>query len=453
MDLWYHEEKEGEHMKRQLCRSLAVLLLTGLLFSGGMRAEAKGSAVAEYTAPDGLKVISYSPNWSDSNKLKSLHDELLQNVHGDEIKLLKEIEIYDDYPSGDGVAGQYIFQSLTSVLPIKQKMQPGKIELYGGHEHADVASFAHTLSHEYGHHVTHYYTLQTDGYALTDSKHWKETSYARMRGLTNDERVAVDDVAHRWQVAEIAAEDYVQLFGSPLAHEATRFESRVEQALSGKEPSAMSWSASMYNVQPQENLALPLASEVPGLYSFFHKQMKGADGTYKPPAKPVLNLASYSKQGDAGYQLQFSWSLEGEKPNVSYTLVTYTDKDLLAEPIVTKSAQQKHEVKYGPVVTRRGGYIYTYQEPSAKGVRHFKLYAYGDNGWVSESPVLTVDLSNPTQVQVVEKDKVVPVAKSEVPAMAEPSFDLSGHGWIRSLVGSLKNGIDAMSSFLGKFFT
>ncbi|PWK14267.1 hypothetical protein [Tumebacillus permanentifrigoris] len=439
-------------MIRILRRPMAVLLLTGLLVGSGMQAEAKSPTVAEYTAPDGLKVISTSPNWSDPNKLKSLHDELLQNVHGDEIKLLKEIDIYDDYPSGNGVAGQYIFQTLSSVLPVKQKMQPGKIELYGGHEHQDVASFAHTLSHEYGHHVTHYYTLQTDGYALTDPKRWKETTYARMRGLSNDERVAVDDVDHRWQIAEIAAEDYVQMFGSPLAHEPTKFESRVEQAVSGKEPAAMSWSASMYNVQPQENLALPLASDVPGLYSFFYKQIKGDDGKYAPPVKPVLNLASYAKQGDVGYQLQFSWSLEGEKPNVAYTLVTYSDKDLLAEPVVTKTAQQKHEVKYGPVVTRRGGYIYTYQEPSAKGVRHFKLYAFGDNGWVSESPVLTVDLSNPTQVQVVEKDKVVPVAKSAVPAMAEPTFELPSGGWIESVVGNLKRVIDAMSSFLHEFF-
>lgn len=442
-------------MIRKLRQTIPVLLLVGLLFCGGSSAEAKDSTVAEYTASDGLKVVSYSPNWSDTSKLKDLHDELLQNGHGDEIKLLKEIDIYDDYPHGDGVAGQYIFQTLSTVFPSRQKMQPGTIELYGGKEHKTVDEFAHTLSHEYGHHVTHYYTLQTDGFALTDSRKWKDSTYARMRGLSNDTRVGVDDVDHRWQIAEIAAEDYVQLFGSPKAHAITPFESRVEQALKGKDPAGMSWSASMYNVQPQENLDLPLASQVPGLYQYLNKQMKGEEGAYTPPAKPVLNLASYSKQGDVGYQVQFSWSLEGESPNTQYTLVTYTDNDLLAEPIVTKTADQKHDVKYGPVVTRRGAYIYTYQEPSAKGVRHFKLYAMGENGWVSESSVLTVDMSNPTKVQVADKDKVVPVEKPTVPAMAEPGksgFELNVSGWISSLVMSLKRVIDSISSFLHAIF-
>ncbi|KEO83689.1 hypothetical protein EL26_08525 [Tumebacillus flagellatus] len=430
---------------------MTVLLLVSLLFLGGARAEAKGSAVAEYTDPDGMTVKSFSPSWKDTAKLKALHDELYQNVHGDEIKLLNEIDIYDDYPQGDGVAGQYIFSTIASVLPIKQKMQPGKIELYGGQEHQTVASFAHTLSHEYGHHVTHYYTLLQDGFPLTDESKWKDTTYARMRGLSHDSRVAVDGVDHRWQIAEIAAEDYVQLFGSPNAHAPTEFASRVEQALQGKEPSAMSWSASMYNIQPQENLSLPLASQVPGLYEWLHKLMTGTDGSYKPPGQPVLNLASYTKQGDVGYQLQFTWHAENEPKNVQYTLVTYTDSDLLAEPIVTREAGQKHEVRYGPVVTRRGAYIYTYQEPSAKGVRHFKLYAFGDNGWVSESPVLTVDMNNPSSVQVETKDKITPVARPAVPEMKdEPVFDFKvGNGrWLEGLVGGLKSAIDSITSFL-----
>ncbi|MBL0387821.1 hypothetical protein JJB07_14360 [Tumebacillus sp. ITR2] len=435
-------------------RMIAVLLFAVLLFIGGTPAVAKGSAVAQYSATDGMKIISYSPSWTDSAKLKDLHDELLQNVHGDEIKLLQEIDIYDDYPQGDGVAGQYIFSTISSVLPVKQKMQPGRIELYGGQEHQTVASFAHTLSHEYGHHVTHYYTLLQDGFPLTDDKKWKDTTYARLRGLSGDARIAVDGVDHRWQIAEIAAEDYVQLFGSTNAHAATPFESRVEQALKGKDPAAMSWSASMYNIQPQENLALPLASQVPGLYEWLHKLMTGSDGTYNPPGQPVLNLASYTKQGDVGNQLQFTWSLDPEPKNVSYTLVTYTDKDLLAEPIVTRTNGQKHEVNYGPVVTRRGGYIYTYQEPSAKGVRHFKLYAFGANGWVSESPVLTVDMGNPTSVQVQAKDKIVPVERPAVPVMSTQSFDLSGggSGWLAELVGGLKSAIDSITSFLHTVF-
>ena len=404
---------------------IALLGLTICLAGGRAASAGNETPLAEYTSPEGIVITSYSPAWTDPAKLQDMHQELLQNTHGEEIRLLKEIEIHDDYPRGKGVAGQYIFQTISTVLSLKQKMQPGKIELYGGADHETVASFAHTLSHEYGHHVTHYYTLQTDMYPLTDAKHWKDTTYARMRGLTEDERVGVGDVDHRWQVAEIAAEDYVQLFGSPLAKAPTPFASRVEQAMRGEEPAAVTWNGSMFNVQPQENLLLPLASEVPGLYDFFYKQMKGQAGTYTPPAKPKLVLSSYAQQGEVGNQLHFTWSMEGENEEYGYTLVTYDDDDILAEPIVTRTASEAHEALYGPVVMRKGQYIYSYQEPSAKGVRHFKLYAFDEQGWVSQSPVLTVDMANPSKVSESD-NKVVPVPV-EVPAagalpIAVPEF-------------------------------
>ena len=441
-------------MRRMMrCWWIALLCLTIWLAGTGGASAANGSALAEYKAPDGIVITSFSPAWTDQAKLKELHHELLQNTHGDEIKLLNQIEIYDDYPRGKGVAGQYIFQTISTVLSFKQKMQPGKIELYGGSEHQTVASFAHTLSHEYGHHVTHYYTLQTDQHPLTDAKYWKDTTYARMRGLTNDERVGVTDVEHRWQIAEIAAEDYVQLFGSPLAKAVTPFQSRVEQAMRGEEPAAVTWSGSMYNVQPQENLLLPLASEVPGLYDFFYKQMQGRAGNYKPPAKPKLSLASYSKQGEVGNQLDFTWSEVGENKNYTYTLVTYKDDDLLAEPIVTRTAKDAHEARYGPVVMRKGQYIYTYQEPSAKGVRHFKLYAFDEHGWVSQSPVLTVDMANPSKV--TESDnKVVPVpveapsANGDMFTSMMPEFLQPVLGFLGGVLDVLKSLIEWIASFL-----
>ncbi|MCX7568939.1 hypothetical protein OS242_03055 [Tumebacillus sp. DT12] len=418
---------------------LLVAMLCVLLGTGVSHAESP--LVERYTAPDGMVITSHSPSWDSQTKLKSLHEELLKNTHGEEIELLDEIVVHDDYPRGKGVAGQYIFQTVGTIIPgTKQKMQPGKIELYGGREHQTVASFAHTLAHEYGHHVTHYYTLQADGYPLTDEKRWSQTSYARMRGLTHDDRIAVEGVDHRWQVAEVAAEDYVQLFGSPLAKAPTPFESRIEQAMRGQEPSAMSWNASMYNVQPQENILLPLASDVPHLYEFFHQRMKGEPGTYTPPKKPELKLVSYAEQANAGYQLKFEWEMPGEKDNYTYTLVTYGENDLLAEPIVTRKAGEAKEARYGSVVVQRGSYLYTYQEPNAKGLRHFKLYSFGDNNWVSESAELTVDMANPTEVKVNEK-KVVPVAAAPADETALDVWDIDlmlfdiDLSWLVSLIG------------------
>jgi hypothetical protein len=434
------------------CAWLLFLVLLLLVVPAG-GAQAAEKATASYTAPDGIVITSFSPHWSDQSKLKELHEELLQNEHGEEIKLLHEVVIYDDYPRGKGVAGQYIFQTIGTVFSAKQKMQPGRIELYGGHDHDTVGSLAHTLAHEYGHHVTHYYTLQTDGFTLTDDKRWSQTSYARLRGLSNDNRVAVGQVDHRWQIAEIAAEDYVQLFGSKLSKAETNFASRVDQALHGAEPATMSWNASMYNVQPQENLTLPLASDVPNLYEFFHKQMKGDGAKFAPPAKPKLNLATYSKQGEAGYQLKFTWDEAGEKDNYTYTLVTYGGNDLLAEPIVTKKAGDAKEARYGAVVVQKGSYIYTYQEPSAKGVRHFKLFAFGDNGWVTESQELTVDMANPSQVTVNDL-KVVPVPLDKSAQSSDMNFDFTvldmdiDLGWLAKIIEWVADFVQSLTSWV-----
>jgi hypothetical protein len=451
-------------MNRTFRGCFTVVLMLLLLFGAPGAVFAAEQVQAAYTAPDGLVITSYSPKWADPSKLQALYQELLQNAHGEEMKMLGAIEIYDGYPHGKGVAGQYIFQTVTGVFQGKPKMRPGKIQLYGGSEHTTVASFAHTLSHEYGHHVTHYYTLQHDGITLTDEKRWPETTYAKMRGLSDDDRVGVsENTEHRWQLAEIAAEDYVQLFGSPLSKAKTSFSSRIEQTQNGEEPGAVSWNGSMYNVQPQENLELPLASEVPGLYDFFYKLMKGKEGNFTPPKKPNLTLASYSEQGEAGYQLHFTWTQEGEQDHYHYTLVTYQDGDLLAEPIVTREADEKQEARYGAVTIRRGGWIMTYKEPKATGIRHFKLYVFGQNGWVSDSAVLTVDMSNPSHVQVND-EQVIPVEHVAGEPAVDPVFGIPkinvgqliadfDTGWLEGILDGLTKVIDGVADLLGKLLS
>lgn len=437
---------------QRFLRVLFLLVLFSLLvfrFGTGNTAAAEGKVYATYTSPDGILYTSYSPAWSDPQKLSDLNAELLQNVHGAEIKLLHEIRIYDNYKQGADVAGQYLFEMTTNVLTGKPTMEPGTIELYGGKDHTTVASFARTLSHEYGHHVTHYYTIQADGFSLIDENRWRDTTYARLRGLSNDKRVNITGVEHRWQLAELAAEDYVQLFGSPLAKAETQFPSRVDEVVNGQDPGTLSWNASMYNVQPQENNLLPLASDVPGLYDFFYKRITGSTGAFTPPAKPTLQLVSYEKQGDVGNQLRFTWSEPGEQTYYSYTLVTYKDSDLLAEPIVTRTAAEPHEVRYGPVVVRKGSYIYTYQEPGATGTRHFKLYVFGKNGWVTESPELTVDMSHPDQVKISD-EKVVPVKEVSTPA---PDAGLNPLNWNFSWLGALFTGIGQFFHAVSSFFT
>jgi len=73
-----------------------IMILIAAFFPVQFAAEAAGVAKATYTAPDGFKVISYSDAWKDTDKLKSVYEELLRNKHGEEFKLLDRIYIYPE---------------------------------------------------------------------------------------------------------------------------------------------------------------------------------------------------------------------------------------------------------------------------------------------------------------------------------------------------------------------
>ena len=86
-----------------------------------------------------------------------------------------------------------------------------------------------TLFHEYGHAWSLYHAHVTQ----------QDTSFARYlaaRGIAGDPRL---DTSHAWDVRELIAEDYRQLFGTPGAR-----------------------------AEAQENRDLPAAAAVPGLRDF-----------------------------------------------------------------------------------------------------------------------------------------------------------------------------------------
>jgi hypothetical protein len=265
-------------------------LLTGMFLSEGVSA-------AEYVSPEGIKFSSQAPAWDSQAKLQQVYQELLKNTHGEEFPLLSAVEIHADYPKGNGVAGEYRFQASADLLG-RKKMLPGRIDLYGGNERTTIESIAKTLSHEYGHHVTHYYSIKQDGFSLTDPALWTKSTYVKTRGLSNHPKVNKLQ-EHRWQIGEIAAEDYVQLFGSPTAKQVHLFPSRFETLQKGKEMQPIRWDASMYNVAPQENSELPVAAEVPGLYDWFAGNLKVKT---KPqlPGQPELKIKQVQKEGQAG---------------------------------------------------------------------------------------------------------------------------------------------------------
>ncbi len=169
--------------------------------------------VITYRGDSGITFTSYSTKWNTVEKLKALETELLKNKHGEELKLLSTINIFPDYPAGQDVLGQYFAEYTYGSKSVS--LSPNrKIYLYGGDKYSTVESIASTMAHEYGHHFTFYHLFKKEH--LVPSK-WKESQYAQIRHMKQYDPFNQNPVPYKWDLSEILAEDYVELFGSSKA--------------------------------------------------------------------------------------------------------------------------------------------------------------------------------------------------------------------------------------------
>ncbi|BCJ85378.1 hypothetical protein [Effusibacillus dendaii] len=403
---------------------------------------------AEYRSPEGIVFHSESANWNSVAKLQQVYQELLRNGHGEEIKLLSSVTIVDGYPKGKNVAGEYQFHSTVDTLG-RNKMMPGQIFIFGGNERNTIESIAKTLSHEYGHHVTHYYSIMQDGFSITDEARWSHTTYAKLRGLSNDPRINSSN-EHRWQLAEIAAEDYVQLCGSPTAKLVHPFPSRFDMLANGQQVASIRWDASMFNVAPQENTDLPLAAQVPGLYDWFADHL-GLPKNHQLPRKPELQVAGVVKQGEAGYQVKLAWSGDSD-PQTMYTLVSYKEGDVLPEPVVTRTGAQPLNGVYGAIVVVKPTSILTYQDPNATGVHRFRVYAQNAAGFVISSPIVEINMSDPRSYTVsdftVNQTQTVAAESTQINETAV--FPTTASGWFNLIFQAVEATLDTLGRMVDR---
>ena len=253
-------------------------------------ATASDSPLLTYKGDNGVEIRSYVPSY-DLDKLKEIYEEFTKNTMGEEITYLSHINLYPDYPRGPNIAGMWHGEWF------KDQLAPGRyIDLFG--VGADNPYVLNTLSHEYGHHFIYYYLNKKEG--ITNN--YLDSQYAKVRNLHSYEKI--DKGEHCWSAAEIAAEDYVQLFGSP---DLTRIHS--------------------YQYAPQENTTLPLAWEVPGLYEYF-AQLSGLKGKTDQvaPNKPLLQLTEITPNG-----FFFHWeeTTDVSRDSLIYSMVgiTYPTED------------------------------------------------------------------------------------------------------------------------------
>ncbi|MBU8881108.1 S-layer homology domain-containing protein [Bacillus sp. FJAT-29790] len=167
----------------------------------------------KYKGESGVTFESYSYKWKSIEQLKALEQELLANKHGRELSYLGKVVIYPDYPAGKNILGQY-YASYEYGPNVIRYAADRKIELYGGNELTTPEQMATTLSHEYGHHFTYYHLIEGEK-VLPDN--WMGSEYAKARGLDKHSQAHLGDGAYIWNMAEIVAEDYVQLFGTENA--------------------------------------------------------------------------------------------------------------------------------------------------------------------------------------------------------------------------------------------
>ncbi|MTI94782.1 MAG: hypothetical protein FH749_04725 [Firmicutes bacterium] len=405
--------------------------------------------LARWLAPEGIEYISYSQTWT-KQKLSALHDELKQNTHGSELAYLESVSIY---PHSDNFAnGTYEQVDRAWILSIQAngflppshlyRTRMGQISLYNGDQRDSPEAMARTLAHEYGHHFTYFHFF--------DRKHWRNSEYYLLRDL--GQYPLVDDYASMgvelykdywaWDVGEIAAEDYVQLMGSPTARQLVTGVMDIRGMLSYSlanpgVPESRIWTDNLQptrggNTYPHGNIFLPLPLETPGLAEYFYSYLDQEPLlTFREVRAPEL---SYTQT--APDQYLFTWQPVSSDANILYTLMAYDEQRNSWSAIKTVRGPDDNEALVG---TAREG-RYSWSDNIAQGTKHFRIYATYPDGYMSSSPVVSVRFSGePTTKEPIDRNSEdyslsVSASQTETRSQAPIAVELNWH-W-RTLMDS-----------------
>lgn len=363
------------------------------------------SAVDVYQTPMGFSIVSFSQNWT-GDSLKDIYNELTANKHGEEMYSISEVMIYPDesaLDSGSSVAGTHVTQQKNSSvffhLPglVPDSLQyditstQSSIELYNMDKYDAVSQVARTISHEYGHHYTMYYFMPNDEAA-------KSSDYYRLRGVDGFNHAVFYDIEseyyenHMWSLFELAAEDYVQLMGSPDAKQQREYLD-VYDVLDNynkyKDYTAYA-DASVSNVYPQENVYLPLADEVDGLRDYYlsfigeHSDAQGLDH-----ADFHLAMAKHEQYGYTYYEI--TWEKTTKDPGSLYTLVCYSENGDIFLPVRTVRGNETPVARVGTAVKLSGITLTTLKNGVTDEDRYFKLYVTWPDGRMQSSEMFYAD--------------------------------------------------------------
>jgi len=363
------------------------------------------SAIDVFKTPMGFAIVSYSQNWT-GDSLKDIYDELTANKHGKEMYAISEVNIYPGESalgSGGSVAGTHVTQQnsysvffhLPEIVPDSLQYlfnsTKSTIELYNMDEYDDVSQVARTISHEYGHHYTMYYFMQNDEAA-------KDSDYYRLRGISDFDHDVFYDIEseyyenHMWSLYELAAEDYVQLLGSPGAKQPREYLDVfdvLENYKKYKDYKAYA-DASVSNVYPQENIYIPLAHEVNGLrdyyFSFIGEQSDTEDLEH---ADFSLTMTEHENYGYTYYEI--AWDKTTADPDSLYTLICFSENGDIFLPVRTVLGNETPVARVGTAVKLSGITLTTLKNGITDEDRYFKLYVTWPDGRMQSSEMFYAD--------------------------------------------------------------
>jgi len=357
----------------------------------------RDDALYFFEAPEGFTMVSHSTAWN-REMLEFLYHELMQNEHGEEINLLYEVVVYPYEEEEGSVLASYTlgttalsffiqFPALPPDFTIDFPEDFGRINLYGGDTKTTIESMAESLSHEYGHLYTFYYLFSPiiNEHDSNDYISLEETLYAELREAKRYDLITSASPGesymqerHRYLV-EVAAEDYIQLMGSPTTRRVVDFVD-VQQVVNGAEqPQSI---AGARNAFPQENMMLPLASEVPGLGSYFFSFINAGP---RVPAEERKHIALQISQNSIQHNLvsglrtfvhyEIAWNAPYQ--DAIYTLICYDPDNYTGWgfPIKTVHPGQTTSAVIGEYVVEQGNQVVSLDDGHAHGVKVFLVVA------------------------------------------------------------------------------
>jgi len=358
----------------------------------------RDDALFFFDAPEGFTLVSHSEAWNQ-DMLELLYHELLKNEHGDEIDLLYEVIVYPyDEEDEERIAATFTlgvksvsfffqFPAFPADFTVDFPQEIGTIALYSGDKNTTIESMAGSLSHEYGHLYTRYYMFDS---MISVNDSLQETEYARLRNATGHNLITnAGPGSTYWQerhryLIEIAAEDYVQLMGSPTSIQIVDYLD-VQQILNGAE-APTSWVGAR-NAFPQENMMIPLANDVPGLTDYFYSFI---DTAPRIPIEEKKDISLQIQQRPVQHNLVdglrtfthyvITWNAPYQ--NAIYTLACYEPDDYIGWgiPIKTVHPGQNTSAVIGEYVVERGDRVVFMDDGNAHGVKVFFVVALLPDG-------------------------------------------------------------------------